>query len=180
MTTSSTISRQIRAGVLLILQGTNPNHWDNVGLREAMRVNAPLVYFQGILPGRTSRHGPCSSSRPAGFAGVCSRHRRGRHARDELRRVVLAIMCPRRATSFAESTPRASISSDCTRVDPRARARRLPRGCASAASDTKRFSTRPIVADNDPGESRRGDGLALCKLHHAAFDSSFSRCAPTT
>jgi putative restriction endonuclease len=33
-------------------RGTNPNHLDNVGLRETIKHNIPLVYFHGIVPGK--------------------------------------------------------------------------------------------------------------------------------
>jgi len=33
-------------------RGTNPNHHDNVRLREAGRTNTPLIYFHGVSPGR--------------------------------------------------------------------------------------------------------------------------------
>ena len=33
-------------------RGSDPNHRDNVGLREAMRTRTPLIYFFGIVPGR--------------------------------------------------------------------------------------------------------------------------------
>ncbi len=33
-------------------RGTDPTHRDNVGLREAMRLQIPLVYFHGVAPGR--------------------------------------------------------------------------------------------------------------------------------
>ena len=33
-------------------RGIDPNHRDNVGLREAMRLQIPLIYFHGISPGK--------------------------------------------------------------------------------------------------------------------------------
>jgi hypothetical protein len=33
-------------------RGTDPSHADNVGLREAMTRQVPLVYFVGLVPGR--------------------------------------------------------------------------------------------------------------------------------
>jgi hypothetical protein len=33
-------------------RGPDINHRDNSGLREAMRRQAPLIYFMGIIPGR--------------------------------------------------------------------------------------------------------------------------------
>ena len=33
-------------------RGTDPHHRDNVGLRETMRNNIPLIYFLGIEPGK--------------------------------------------------------------------------------------------------------------------------------
>src|SRR5262245_41872064 len=32
-------------------RGTDPSHRDNVGLREAMRRQSPLIYFVGLIPG---------------------------------------------------------------------------------------------------------------------------------
>ena len=40
-------------GLLLYrYRGNNPNHRDNVGLRELMRSRTPLIYFHGIVPGK--------------------------------------------------------------------------------------------------------------------------------
>ena len=33
-------------------RGTNPNHPDNVGIRELMRTRKPLIYFHALMPGR--------------------------------------------------------------------------------------------------------------------------------
>lgn len=33
-------------------RGSNPNHPDNVGLRQAIKLGVPLVYFHGISPGK--------------------------------------------------------------------------------------------------------------------------------
>ena len=33
-------------------RGTDPNHPDNVGLREALRRSIPLIYFLGVVPGK--------------------------------------------------------------------------------------------------------------------------------
>ena len=33
-------------------RGTDPNHRDNVGLREAYRNRIPLIYFHGVIPGK--------------------------------------------------------------------------------------------------------------------------------
>jgi putative restriction endonuclease len=40
-------------GVLIYkYRGTNPNHRDNVGLREAYKRKLPIIYFKGIVPGK--------------------------------------------------------------------------------------------------------------------------------
>jgi putative restriction endonuclease len=33
-------------------RGTNPDHWDNVALRNTFRKNRPLIYFHGIMTGK--------------------------------------------------------------------------------------------------------------------------------
>jgi putative restriction endonuclease len=37
-------------------RGTDPNHPDNVGLRKAMNLQLPLIYFFGLVP---SKYLPC-------------------------------------------------------------------------------------------------------------------------
>ena len=40
-------------GLLLYrYRGTDPNHRDNVGLRRAMQLGIPLIYFHRIMPGK--------------------------------------------------------------------------------------------------------------------------------
>ena len=42
-----------RDGYLLYrYRGTDPNHRDNVGLREALRNRIPLICFHGVIPGK--------------------------------------------------------------------------------------------------------------------------------
>jgi putative restriction endonuclease len=42
-------------------RGTDPGHWENVGLRTAMQRQTPLIYFHGIVPGRYEAAYPISS-----------------------------------------------------------------------------------------------------------------------
>ena len=56
-------------GLLLYrYRGSDRNHRDNVGLRLAMRRQAPLIYLYGVIPGEYLRFGRCTSSAtiPAG------------------------------------------------------------------------------------------------------------------
>ncbi|HZE88844.1 MAG TPA: HNH endonuclease [Verrucomicrobiae bacterium] len=179
MTTSSNPYRdRFERGVLLYsYQGTNPNHWDNVGLREAMRVNAPLVYFQGILPGRYLATWPVFivADRRDSLAFVVDIGEADT-LRDELRRVVAGDHVPatgdelRREYATREYQQRLHQSRFRERVLDAYRG-----GCAFCRLRHEALlDAAHIVADNDPGgEPVVENGLALCKLHHAAFDKFF-------
>ncbi len=94
-------------------RGTDPLHWENVGLRLAMRRQVPLVYFHGVVPGQ--------------YLAVWFRERVLRAYRE---RCALCHLKHRELLDAAH-----------------------------------------IVPDTHPeGEPVVTNGLALCKIHHAAFD----------
>ncbi len=148
-------------------RGTDPQHRDNVGLREALHYGVPLAYFFGILPGRYMAQWPIyvvgdipsqlefrmqldeANAVGEGDPGV-------RAYRTHLMEVRL------HQTAFREKVLRA-YRSQC------ALCRLRHRDLLDAAH---------ILPDSEGGEPVVGNGLSLCKLHHAAFDKMFLGIRP--
>lgn len=148
-------------------RGVNPGHPDNVGLRDAMRLGVPLVYFFGISPGKYMAQWPIfvvgddpgtlefrmqldeQNAVGEGDPGV-------RAYRTHLMKVRLHQI------TFREKVLRA-YRSQC------ALCRLRHRGLLDAAH---------ILPDSEGGQPVVVNGLSLCKLHHAAFDKMFLGIRP--
>jgi putative restriction endonuclease len=148
------------------------NHRDNVGLRNAMRDNVPLVYFFAVAQGRYQAIKPVyvTGDDPArltftimadmveSFKGVLlGATEAADSTRTELRRqyVTAAIQVRLHQASFRERVLDA-YRTHC------AMCRLKHRELLDAAH---------IIPDTDPdGYPEVSNGLSLCKIHHAAFD----------
>jgi putative restriction endonuclease len=163
-------------------RGTDPNHRDNAGLREAMRTRTPLVYFFGIMPGRylpvwpvfVVNDNPLDLSfqvaidpayaigGPASAAGTAVTGP-GESVLG-IRRYIAAFTLRRlHQTAFRESVITA-YSSTCTLC--RLKHREL-------------LDAAHIIPDNLPlGDPIIKNGLCLCKIHHAAYDQNLIGISP--
>lgn len=160
-------------------RGTDPLHSDNVGLRRAMRDRVPLVYFLAVDRGwylaswpvfvtgddparlRFSLQvdTPALAFEAAGSSGAVSEDE------GDARRAYVTRSVRQRLhqVAFRERVMRA-YAYQCTMC--RLRHREL-------------LDAAHITPDTDPeGEPIISNGLALCKLHHAAFDSFFFAVRP--
>ena len=165
---------------LYAYRGTNPNHRDNVGLRELMRRRIPLVYFFGLLKGRYLGAWPVfvvdDNPRTLTFtiqlddaaildfdvpaASVALSYE---HGGDERRRYVTRELQVRlHQRSFRERVLRAYRS----------------RCAVCRLRHHELLDAAHIVPDSEAGAPRVPNGLALCKLHHAAFDKLFVGVRP--
>ncbi len=159
-------------------RGTDPNHPDNVGLRRAMQAKRPLVYLYGAVPGRYVAVWPVFVVgdnpilltfqiafddmvylRPAAVAMEVAERENGAR-RSYITTTVRARLHQR---SFRERVLDA-YHSQCSLC--RLRHREL-------------LDAAHIIPDAAPeGEPLVRNGLALCKLHHAAFDSFMLTVTP--
>jgi putative restriction endonuclease len=149
-------------------RGTDPRHRDNVGLRLAMRRGVPLVYLFGVTPGRYLPVWPVFIVRdhPEALAfsvAVDSPYMpvlsdpKPDLASLEARRAYVTVLTQRRVhqQSFRERVLEA-YRTQCAIC--RLRHEEL-------------LEAAHILPDGHPrGEPIVPNGLALCKLHHAAFD----------
>lgn len=165
-------------GLLLYrYRGTDPSHRDNVGLRRAMKIGTPLIYFHRILPGKYLAAWPifiiADNPSQLTFSVAVDEH--------ETKRLVNLYEVHegyqqqpedvfRRSYATREFRQRLHQSSFRERVlrayrDQCALCRLRHRELLDAAH---------ILPDAEPGgKPLVSNGLSLCKLHHAAFDRYF-------
>ena len=165
-------------GLLLYrYRGTDPSHRDNAGLRRAMQIGTPLIYFTRILAGKYLAAWPVfivadnpsqltfsvavDENKTKGvsiFSGVLEGYQQ--QPEDAFRRSYATREFRQRLhqSSFRERVLRA-YRDQCALC--RLRHREL-------------LDAAHILPDSEPGgEPLVSNGLSLCKLHHAAFDRYF-------
>ena len=150
-------------------RGTDPMHRDNVGLREVMQKKLPLIYFHGIIPGRYLTIFPVyiieDNIQDLSFTVVADEKMINPEAedsnfigvKDEGRRSYLTQQVKQRLhqRGFRERVL-AAYRSQCAFCN-------LKHG--------ELLDAAHIVPDGEPdGTPTVDNGLALCKIHHSAFD----------
>ena len=163
-------------------RGSDPGHRDNVGLREAMLRKVPLVYFHGIVPGKYMPIWPVfvvgDNPSMLMFTVVVDDAAYVRMpAGDEPTQVVAddAATVSRRAYITVLTRKRLHQQGFRERVID---AYRQQCACCRLKHE-ELLDAAHIVADTDPeGEPVVQNGIALCKLHHAAFDSFIIGISP--
>ena len=150
-------------------QGKDPLHRDNAGLREVMKQELPLIYFHGIIPNRYLAIFPVyiiednpqnlsftvvadekvinPKSEESDFVGV----------KDEGRRSYITSQVRQRVhqRGFRERVLQA-YRSQCAFCN---------------LKHSELLDAAHIVPDGEPdGTPTVDNGLALCKIHHSAFD----------
>ena len=165
-------------GLLLYrYRGNDPNHRDNVGLRRAMQIGTPLIYFHRILTGKYLAAWPVfivadNPSQLTFSVAVDEKTKRGVSVfsgiQEGYQQQPEEVF--RRSYATREFRQRLHQSSFRERVlrayrDQCALCRLRHRELLDAAH---------ILPDAEPeGEPLVSNGLSLCKLHHAAFDRYF-------
>jgi putative restriction endonuclease len=154
-------------------RGTDPTHRDNLGLREAMRLQTPLVYFYGVAKGRYL------ALWPVFIVGDNPDELAFRVAVDDAQTAESAAQASASPTfQMRESTGRRAYITSVvrTRLHQRVFRERVLHAyrdrctlCRLGHRDL--LDAAHIIPDSSPtGEPLVTNGLALCKIHHAAFD----------
>lgn len=162
-------------------RGTDPHHPENQGLRMAMTRRLPLIYFHGIARGKYVPAWPVFvvGDDPAGLAF--------RVAVDDMAHARLDQAWAGSLTieDVGEASRRAYITRAVrVRLHQRAFRERVleayRRQCAFCRLRREELlDAAHIVPDVDPlGAPVVRNGLALCALHHAAFDRFFLGVRP--
>ncbi len=163
-------------GLLLYrYRGSDPNHRDNAGLRTVMRNRVPLIYFHRVVKGKYLAVWPvfivgddrqCLTFQvevdDAQYASpdldISGSYMQVADSGGEARRAYITATVRQRVhqRSFRERVLRA-YQEQCALCRLR---------------HTELLDAAHIIPDGEPdGEPIVPNGLALCKLHHAAFDN---------
>jgi putative restriction endonuclease len=163
-------------------RGDDPQHRDNVGLREAMRLRIPLVYFYRLEKSKYMAVWPVFivADQPSALSfkvEVDDSLSLSRSLLDpSLEQAVNDDACEaRRAYITAAVRQRVHQRSFRVRV-----LKAYQNQCAMCRLRHEQLlDAAHIIPDADPeGEPVVSNGLALCKLHHAAFDRQFLGIRP--
>jgi len=167
-----------RAGTLrYAYRGTDPNHVDNRGLRRAMVERVPLVYFHAIEPGRYVAAYPVF---------VVDDHPGQLWFGLQVDDISAAAAPPADLAAAEDAEPRrayvtATFRRRLHQVAFRTRViRAYAEQCALCRlRHQELLDAAHITPDSDlEGEPVVTNGVALCKLHHAAFDRFFFTIRP--
>jgi len=155
-------------------RGTDVNHRDNVGLRRLMELERPLIYFFGITPGQYL------ATWPVYVVG------------DDPASLTFKVQVDE--TSVIKEGSSATIEDPVIRrayVTASVRVRLHQRLFRERVLEAYRLrcsfcnlrhrellDAAHIIPDSEEGDPRIQNGLALCKLHHAAFDSYMIAVSP--
>ena len=149
-------------------RGTDPRHRDNVGLRLALRDTIPLIYFFGIEKGEYLPTWPvyivaddlqnltfCVSIDDKAVVGTGSMFQTT-EVNEARRQYVTTITLRRLHQQKFRARVLRAYNSRCA---------------VCRLKHSELLDAAHILPDNDPrGEPVVPNGLALCKIHHAAFD----------
>ena len=161
-------------------RGNDPNHPDNRGLRAAMEHRLPLIYLHGLAPGRYVAAWPVFvvGDYPANLSFSVEVDDASYFKRPEEIGAEAAIK------EGDDARRRYITASVRVRLHQRAFRERVldayRRQCAFCRlSHEELLDAAHIVPDNAPeGEPVVRNGLALCALHHTAFDRYFVGLRP--
>lgn len=152
-------------------RGSDPQHSDNRALREAMRTGTPLIYFVGVDRGVYTAHYPVwieseDESRKEFAVSVDAAQRDLPHA---------DLSWPERDYALQLTKRRLHQPVFRTRV-----LRAYGDSCAMCRlKHVRLLDAAHILPDGHPrGLPVVPNGLALCKIHHAAFDENILGVRP--
>ena len=157
-------------------RGTDPGHRDNVGLRQAMKEQVPLICLHGHLEGRYHAVWPVfvvgDSPETLTFTVAADQAETRPTALGEV-----AYEDPAIRRAYVTATVRRRLHQQAFRE--RVLDAYLDRCALCRLRHRELLDASHIAPDSAPeGEPVVSNGLALCKLHHAAFDGYFLTVDP--
>lgn len=157
-------------------RGTDPHHRDNVGLRVAMSRQTPLIYLHGIVPGLYEPAWPVFivSDDPLGLSFTVAMD-------DQVGAVGTWQLNDPAALTARRIYVTAVVRQRLHQRGFRQRVLRAYQQCCAICRlrHDELLEAAHILPDGHPlGEPVVPNGLALCKLHHAAFDSYIIGVSP--
>ncbi len=155
-------------------RGTDPEHHENRGLREAMARHTPLVYLHGVDKGAYLAAWPVYVVRDDPYSLAFTVDLDGQGLSLGSAEAVADRELHRR---YVQVTTLRRVHQE----EFRRRVLRAYRECCSLCRLRHRelLDAAHIIPDSDPrGDAAVANALALCKLHHAAFDQQLIGVRP--
>lgn len=166
-------------GLLLYrYRGTDPKHPDNVGLREAMRHKMPLVYFHRVVEGKYLAIWPIFivGDDPSALTFKVEVDDAS-YVKYERAGEAVPIPAEEARRSYITATVRQRVHQRLFRERVLQAYREQCALCRLRHEEL--LDAAHIIPDSEPeGEPIISNGIALCKLHHAAFDRQFLAIRP--
>ncbi len=156
-------------------RGSDPNHRDNAGLREAYRKGIPLIYFHGIIPGKYMAVWPVyivgDAPQTLAFHVAVDDQSSLRYSEPEVSgKLAVSDQGTEARRLYITATTRRRLHQKGFRERVLAAYREQCALCRLRHLEL--LDAAHIIPDSQPkGEPIIRNGIALCKLHHAAFDS---------
>ncbi|CAN5562246.1 HNH endonuclease [soil metagenome] len=154
-------------------RGKDPGHHENVGLRRAMQTQTPIIYFYGLVPGQYAAAWPAFivNDDPKSLTFTVAVD-----AQD-------ALQTKPTSQLDREFRRRYATRMQLVRLHQASFRQRVIRAyretCAVCRLRHKELlDAAHILPDIGGGEPTVRNGLALCKLHHAAFDQNIVGIRP--
>lgn len=165
-------------------RGTDPNHRDNRGLRAVMTNRLPMVYFHGIARGRYVAAWPAfvvgddsAPPAPAFSIEVDDKAHLGLNLESSAGQTEAGEDAASGRRAYVTSTVRVRLHQRAFRERVLEAYRRQCAFCRLRHEEL--LDAAHIIPDNRPeGEPIIRNGIALCNLHHAAFDKFFVGLRP--
>lgn len=163
-------------------RGEDPNHRDNVGLREAQRTRTPLIYLHAIVPGIYRAVWPVIVVRddPDGLAcdvAIDPAYTLGTMGTESIDAVPFEGDSSIGIRRYIATQAWQRIHQSAFRVRVVAAYREQCTLCRLRHREL--LDAAHIIPDTDPlGNPVVPNGLCLCKIHHAAFDADLIGVSP--
>lgn len=157
-------------------RGSDPNHRDNIGLRECMKQNIPLIYLHSIIPGKYL------AVFPVFIVGDEVNSLKFTVVADEM---ISQIKDHHKVAGFGDESRRAYITASVKqRLHQRGFREKVlevyRRQCSFCMlKHEELLDAAHIIPDNEPeGEPVIQNGISLCKIHHVAYDINIIGITP--
>ena len=159
--------------LLYAFMGTDPNHWQNKGLMRAMELQVPLVYFKSLMPGRYA------AFYPAYIVGSDPKALKFTVEFGDAESLFIAAQPGKVEIPRAYATREVKVRLHQQEFREIVLDAYDERCTCCRLGHRRLLDAAHIIPDKEPkGLPIVKNGLALCKLHHAAFDSNLFGIRP--
>ena len=155
-------------------RGQNPDHPDNRALRQAMVAQVPLIWFQGVASGTYYPIYPVwlADEEPQAQQFVVAVDKESLRLRQDRGIEDLDLV-----RSYAERVVKARLHQPLFRQ--RVLVAYQNRCSIWRLRHTRLLDAAHVLADADGGQPVVTNGIAMCKIHHAAYDADIFGIDPT-